>query len=65
MVDISICIPTYNGLPYLEDALGSVLDQTYREFEVLISDDGSTDGSLSLVEDFEKSSPFPARVFRN
>ena len=65
MVDISICIPTYNGLPYLKDALGSVLEQTYREFEVLISDDGSTDGSLSLVEDFEKSSPFPARVFRN
>ena len=64
-MDISICIPTYNGLPYLEGALGSVLDQTYREFEVLISDDGSTDGSLSLIDDFEKSSPFPARVFRN
>lgn len=64
-MDISICIPIYNGLPYLGDALGSVLDQTYREFEVLISDDGSTDGSLSLVEDFEKSSPFPVRVFRN
>ena len=47
---ITVGIPVYNGLPYLPDALQSVLQQTYRHFEVLVVDDGSTDDSLSYLQ---------------
>jgi glycosyltransferase involved in cell wall biosynthesis len=42
---VSVVIPVYNGLPYLLDAMASARAQTYRETEVVVVDDGSTDGS--------------------
>lgn len=47
---ISICIPTYNGADHLQECLESVLDQTFSDFEVLICDDNSTDGTLDLAK---------------
>jgi glycosyltransferase involved in cell wall biosynthesis len=47
---ISIILPVYNGADYLEACLGSLLAQTLTEFEVIVGDDGSTDGSLALLE---------------
>ncbi|WP_460545767.1 glycosyltransferase family 2 protein, partial [Echinicola sediminis] len=49
---ISIIIPNYNRAQYLKEALSSVINQTYRNFEVLVIDDGSTDESKRLVENF-------------
>jgi glycosyltransferase involved in cell wall biosynthesis len=46
---ISVLIPTYNYARYLPEAIESVLEQDRRDLELLISDDGSTDGSAELI----------------
>ncbi len=48
----SIIIPLYNKADYLVKTINSVLDQTFRDFELIIINDGSTDSSLSVVEQF-------------
>jgi glycosyltransferase involved in cell wall biosynthesis len=50
---VSVIICTYNGGPLLRDAIGSIVRQTYRNLEVLVVDDGSTDGSFDAVQDIE------------
>lgn len=47
---VSVCIPVYNAAPYLRECLDSVLAQTFRHFELLIVDDGSTDDSVEIVQ---------------
>ena len=49
---LSIIIPVYNNESYLQTTLQSVLAQTYPDFEVLVVDDGSTDGSLAICQEF-------------
>jgi glycosyltransferase involved in cell wall biosynthesis len=49
---ISVIIPVYNGEKYLAEAIESVLAQTYRPIEVIVVDDGSTDGSADVAKDF-------------
>jgi glycosyltransferase involved in cell wall biosynthesis len=49
---ISVCMATYNGAPFIERQLRSILMQLSKEDEVVISDDGSTDGTLSLIASF-------------
>ena len=46
---LSVCVPTYNGQAYVAEALHSILHQTYAAFEVIVVDDGSTDGTLEIV----------------
>lgn len=46
---VSVLVPTYNAGNYLRPAVQSILDQTYQKIEVLIIDDGSTDGSLETL----------------
>lgn len=52
---ISVIIPVYNGERYLGDAIASVLAQTVPVHEIIVVDDGSTDGSLSVAERFGAS----------
>jgi glycosyltransferase involved in cell wall biosynthesis len=49
---ISVAIPVYNSARYLPECLDSILAQDFRDFEILISDDGSTDGSLEIIKSY-------------
>lgn len=51
---ISIGIPFYNAEAYLGDAIKSVLAQTFKEWELILIDDGSSDNSLKIANEFEK-----------
>ena len=53
MVKVSICIPTYNRSDYLQYSVNSVLNQTYSDFELIICDDGSTDNTAEIVNNFQ------------
>lgn len=51
MCKVSIVIPNYNGLKYLEDCLSSLEQQSEKDFEVLLVDNGSKDGSIAFVRE--------------
>ena len=51
---ISIIIPVYNSEKYLAATLSSVQNQTLQDFEVICVNDGSTDNSLNILENFTK-----------
>lgn len=50
---ISIIIPNYNGALFVEEALQSALNQDYQPKEIIVVDDGSTDGSVELLRSYE------------
>lgn len=52
---ISVIIPVYNVEDYLFECVQSVLNQTYENFEILLINDGSTDNSVLICDDFAKS----------
>lgn len=49
MTDVSIIILNYNGRQYLEDCLDSLLNQSFKDFEIILVDNGSTDGSTEFI----------------
>jgi len=49
----SVIVPLYNKAPYVKKALESICAQTYRDFECIVVDDGSTDGSLDVVRSLD------------
>ncbi len=53
MPRISVIIPTYNRAAFLKEAIQSVLDQTFNDFELWIVDDGSTDQTKTIVASFD------------
>ncbi|MCL6604857.1 MAG: glycosyltransferase [Paenibacillus sp.] len=55
MAKISVIMPVYNMAPYIEESICSILTQTYSDFELLIIDDGSTDGTLDIIKKFDDS----------
>lgn len=50
---VSICIPTYNGALFIEKTIRSVLDSTYSNVEIIISDDGSNDNTVKIIEEID------------
>lgn len=51
---ISVIIPIYNAEKYLRQCLESVINQTYKQLEIILVNDGSTDGSLSVCYEYQK-----------
>ena len=50
---VSVIIPTFNGEKFIVEAIESVLDQSYKNFEILVVDDGSTDNTISVLKTFK------------
>ena len=51
---VDVLLATYNGSKYLEDQLDSIFSQTYQNFRILISDDGSSDSTMVILKAYEK-----------
>jgi len=62
---ISFCMPCYNKEPYLADAIESVLRQTYKDIELVIVDDDSTDGTRYVGEYYAHRYPKKVRYYHN
>lgn len=57
---INILLATFNGEKYLSDQIKSIVDQDYKDWYLLIRDDGSNDSTLSIINDFARR--FPNRI---
>lgn len=51
---ISIALCTYNGEKYITEQLNSILEQSYQNLEIILVDDGSTDQTFSILQDFQR-----------
>ena len=51
---VSVLFPVYNSKPFLAEAIESILTQTFDDFELLIIDDGSTDGSTDIIHRYSQ-----------
>lgn len=56
---------TFNGSQFLEEQLESIANQTKRPAELVVTDDGSTDGTLKILRSFKKTAPFPVYIHQN
>lgn len=62
---VSIVLATYNGARFLREQLASLAAQDHRPFELIVTDDGSTDDTLVIAAEFAETSPFSVRIFKN
>lgn len=62
---ISIAMATYNGAQFIREQLDSLAAQTRLPDELVICDDGSSDRTVAIAEEFARAAPFPVEVHRN
>ena len=62
---LSVAMCTYNGERFLDEQLASIAMQTQLPHELVLCDDGSTDGTLRIAEAFQSKAPFEIRIYRN
>ena len=55
MAKISVIIPVYNVEKYLRECLDSVVNQTYKDIEIICINDGSIDNSLKILEEYSQN----------
>jgi glycosyltransferase involved in cell wall biosynthesis len=65
VTDISVALCTYNGGRFLREQLESLASQSVLPAELQVGDDGSTDNTLEIVEEFARTAPFPVGIARN
>jgi hypothetical protein len=58
---VTVALPAFNHARYVAEALASVAAQTYRNLELVVIDDGSSDGTPAAIENALRGFPFPAR----
>lgn len=63
-IKTSVIIPVYNTKEYLHACVESVLEQTQRELEIILVDDGSTDGSRQVIQYYEEKYPLVKAVYQ-
>ena len=51
---ISVVLPVYNAEKYLKEAINSLLEQTFSNIEIICINDGSTDSSLGILEEYKQ-----------
>ena len=51
--EITVLLPTYNGEKYIKEQIDSILNQTYKNIKLIISDDGSKDGTVDILKEYE------------
>lgn len=64
-MQISVAMCTYNGARFLPEQLGSIRVQSLQPDELVVCDDGSSDETIKIIENFACSAPFSVRLFRN
>jgi hypothetical protein len=62
---VSAIVPNYNHASYLDERIGSILDQRMLPSEVIVLDDASTDDSLAVLDRWKRASPVPFTIVRN
>ena len=62
-IKVSVIIPVYNTEDYLKECIVSLVNQTLREIEILIVNDGSTDSSLEIMKEFKNKYPNIIKIF--
>lgn len=61
---VSVCTPVYNGAKFLDQCIRGVLNQTFSDFEYIIVDNASTDGTAEIIERYSEQDP-RIKVYRN
>jgi glycosyltransferase involved in cell wall biosynthesis len=61
-MNLSVALATFNGERFLEQQLASFANQTLQPTELVVCDDGSTDGTSGIVEQFARDAPFPVQL---
>ena len=62
---VTILLATLNGEDYLKAQLESIAAQTYENWQLVVGDDGSTDGTISILEEFSKQYPEQVTIIKN
>ena len=57
MIKVSVVVPVYNAQEYLEDCVESLVHQSIKEIELIFINDGSTDGSLKILQEYQEKYP--------
>jgi hypothetical protein len=65
VASVSVAMATFNGQSYLHEQLESIAHQTLLPVELVITDDGSTDATLQIVEEFARNAPFSVKLTCN
>jgi glycosyltransferase involved in cell wall biosynthesis len=60
---VSVCVASYNHARFLPAMMDGILGQTFRDFEIVVVDDGSTDNSLEVLQDYAHRNPGIMRVY--
>jgi hypothetical protein len=65
MTTVSVAMASYNGAAYIQTQLESLAKQQYLPDELVVCDDGSTDDTVEIVQNFSQSAPFPVKIHQN